>query len=172
MPAQSQLFLRPLHVIHIDDSNTVQVQVASILSSSRYPKFVLHGFKSFPAVEQWLGDSNRDQFDCILLDLSLDEIEGLDTFIYAMSIFKTIPIIVLSGTCDTDLAGRLIHYGAEISIGKGISEFASLPFYIAQIVARKSKPQLSPLADAMATFRAMQNRAKILLPGPDEKVEP
>ncbi|WP_066376178.1 hybrid sensor histidine kinase/response regulator [Anabaena sp. CA = ATCC 33047] len=58
-------------------------------------------------------------FDIILLDLSLPDSQGLDTFVRAYRQAKTIPIIVLTGTDDETLALRAMQAGAQDYLVKG-----------------------------------------------------
>jgi sigma-B regulation protein RsbU (phosphoserine phosphatase) len=57
--------------------------------------------------------------DLILLDLTLPESAGLETFTNAKSLAREIPIIVLSGLDDETLALKAVHAGAEDYLVKG-----------------------------------------------------
>ncbi|WP_414575801.1 response regulator [Anabaena sp. CCY 9402-a] len=58
-------------------------------------------------------------FDVMLLDLSLPDSQGIETFIKANSQAKTIPIIVLTGIDDETLALRAMQEGAQDYLVKG-----------------------------------------------------
>ncbi|MEA5564085.1 response regulator [Anabaena sp. UHCC 0399] len=58
-------------------------------------------------------------FDVMLLDLSLPDSQGIETFIRANSQAKTIPIIVLTGIDDETLALRAMQEGAQDYLVKG-----------------------------------------------------
>jgi len=55
----------------------------------------------------------NQSFDVILLDLSLPDSQGLDTFVKTHNQAKSIPIIVLTGMDDETLALRAVQAGAQ-----------------------------------------------------------
>lgn len=55
----------------------------------------------------------------IMLDLSLGDSEGLETFILTMAAAPDVPIVVLSGTNDVDLAIETVQLGAQDYLVKG-----------------------------------------------------
>src|SRR5690242_4746269 len=57
--------------------------------------------------------------DLVLLDLSLPDSHGMDTFEAVHHVAPTIPIVVLSGLDDEDLAVRAVHAGAQDYLVKG-----------------------------------------------------
>lgn len=61
----------------------------------------------------------QDSFDVMLLDLSLPDSQGLDTFVKATSKAKATPIIVLTGINDENLALRAMQEGAQDYLVKG-----------------------------------------------------
>ncbi|MBW4555603.1 MAG: response regulator [Trichormus sp. ATA11-4-KO1] len=61
----------------------------------------------------------NDSFDVILLDLSLPDSQGLETFIKVARQAKATPIIVLTGIDDETLALRAMQEGAQDYLVKG-----------------------------------------------------
>jgi PAS domain S-box-containing protein len=61
----------------------------------------------------------QENFDVMLLDLSLPDSQGLETFIKAHNQVKSIPIIVLTGIADENLALRAMQEGAQDYLVKG-----------------------------------------------------
>ena len=57
--------------------------------------------------------------DVVLLDLSLPDSHGLETFARAHAATPTTPIVVLSGSDDEDLAVRAVQEGAQDYLVKG-----------------------------------------------------
>src|SRR5258706_8524188 len=55
----------------------------------------------------------ENDFDAILLDLGLPDSQGLDTFIRLHKESPDIPIVILSGLTDEDLALQAIQFGAQ-----------------------------------------------------------
>ncbi|MCG6136829.1 MAG: response regulator [Nostoc sp. LLA-1] len=61
----------------------------------------------------------QDNFDVMLLDLSLPDSQGLETFVKATRKAKATPIIVLTGIDDETLALRAMQEGAQDYLVKG-----------------------------------------------------
>ncbi|BAY10422.1 hybrid sensor histidine kinase/response regulator [Calothrix sp. NIES-2098] len=61
----------------------------------------------------------HESFDVMLLDLSLPDSQGLETFIRAHNQAKSTPIIVLTGINDENLALRAMQEGAQDYLVKG-----------------------------------------------------
>jgi PAS domain S-box-containing protein len=61
----------------------------------------------------------QDTFDVMLLDLSLPDSQGLETFVRATRKAKATPIIVLTGINDETLALRAMQEGAQDYLVKG-----------------------------------------------------
>jgi len=57
--------------------------------------------------------------DLVLLDLSLPDFQGIDTFIEARIQIPEIPIVVLTGVADDALAARAVQAGAQDYLVKG-----------------------------------------------------
>lgn len=62
---------------------------------------------------------SSDQFDAVLLDLTLLETHGLDTLHPLRSSFPNLPIIILSGVSDEALAVEAMQHGAQDYLIKG-----------------------------------------------------
>ena len=55
----------------------------------------------------------------VLLDLSLGDSEGLETFILTKAVAGDVPIVVMSGSSDVDQAIETVHLGAQDYLVKG-----------------------------------------------------
>jgi len=60
-----------------------------------------------------------ERFDVVLLDLSLPDSHGLDTFDRLQSVAPNLPIIVLSGLDDSSVALEAVSKGAQDYLVKG-----------------------------------------------------
>ncbi len=60
-----------------------------------------------------------EQYDIVLLDLSLPDASGLETVIQVHALFPTVPIVVLSGLDDEPTAARAVREGAQDYLVKG-----------------------------------------------------
>src|SRR6266545_4638854 len=58
-------------------------------------------------------------FDALLLDLSLPDIQGLETFTRAHAHAPSVPVVVLSGLADETVAVRAVQAGAQDYLVKG-----------------------------------------------------
>ncbi|EKE99509.1 sensor histidine kinase [Tolypothrix sp. PCC 7601] len=70
-------------------------------------------------LDEALNHLARDSFDVMLLDLSLPDSQGLETFIKAHNQAKSTPIIVLTGIADETLALKAMQQGAQDYLVKG-----------------------------------------------------
>ena len=62
---------------------------------------------------------SKENFGIILLDLSLPDGKGLETVVRTHTAMPNIPIVVLSGLGDEELAARALHEGAQDYLVKG-----------------------------------------------------
>jgi len=87
-----------------------------------------------------------DAFDVVLLDLSLPDSEGLDTFERVYEQAPGVPVLVLTGMADEALAIRTVHAGAQDYLMKGDLSGRSLVRDISYAIERKrSEEQLRQL---------------------------
>ncbi len=70
-------------------------------------------------LEDGLERLSQDKFDIILLDLSLPDSQGFQTFEKVNTTWPEIPVIVLTGNDDDDLAGQAVKAGAQDYLVKG-----------------------------------------------------
>ena len=86
-----------VHVALIDDTEPTRIALARLLSSA--------GFQpaAFASAEEFLTSANELQFDCLLLDLHLPGLSGLDLFRILRREGERTPVVFL--TADRDAAG-------------------------------------------------------------------
>lgn len=159
----TRVFLRPIHVVHVDDAAVARAHVKGILDACTYPEFVVHSFEDLAAAGSWAGPS-PSQLDCVLLDLTLRVSTGTDTLQQALTIFYEVPILVLTDTLDADVACEMVLAGAENYLTKDLVRSGHLPLFIAKSVARAQRrlggsPRIN---QAMALMRGIMDR----LPSP------
>ena len=80
------------------------------------PRFVTTHVGQLHAALKSLGDDNCD---LLLLDLSLPDAQGLDTFTRAQRHAPQVPIILLTGLEDQELAVEAVRQGAQDHLVKG-----------------------------------------------------
>ena len=66
-----------------------------------------------------LGHLGRGKVDIVLLDLGLPDSMGIETFISVHTAYPDIPVIVLTGLHDEELAARALRSGAQDYLVKG-----------------------------------------------------
>jgi diguanylate cyclase (GGDEF)-like protein/PAS domain S-box-containing protein len=81
--------------------------------------------------------SRENAFDVVLLDLSLPDSQGFPTFIRVHEAAGAIPILILTGLDDEDLAIRAVREGAQDHFVKGSIEGALLARAIRYAIERK-----------------------------------
>jgi len=80
---------------------------------------------------------SRNSFDVVLLDLSLPDSDGIDTFQQIADLAPDIPVVVLSGTQDVALALQTVQFGAQDYLVKGRVDNDLLTRSIQYAVERK-----------------------------------
>ena len=65
------------------------------------------------SLEEALIRASRDSFDVVLLDLVLPDGSGLDTLLRFRARFEELPVVVLTGLDDVELATRALEHGAQ-----------------------------------------------------------
>ena len=83
------------------------------------------------------GADDGDGIDVVLLDLSLPDSHGLETFVRLERVAPRVPIIVLSGLADEALAVRAVREGAQDYLVKGQVDGVTLTRSIRYAVERK-----------------------------------
>ena len=92
-------------------------------------------------------------YQVILLDLSLPDSRGLDTFAEVYAAASDIPIVVLSGMADESAAIEAVHRGAQDYLVKGTISETVLARALQYAVERKAITKA--LADSEARFRGL-----------------
>jgi Flp pilus assembly CpaE family ATPase len=96
----------------------------------------------------------QETFDVIVLDLSLPDSKGLNTVVLTHQAVQNVPILVLSGQDDQDLAIRALQCGAQDYLVKGQSHGTQLLRAIRYAVARQDRQAAhSPSPSATQTDR-------------------
>lgn len=107
-----------ISLLLVEDNAPDARYVQELLATPVYS--VIHSTNLGDAYDQIAGNS----FDVILLDLSLPDGHGLETFLAMISCASSIPIIILTGLDDEDVALAAVKLGAQDYILKReISEY-------------------------------------------------
>ncbi|HEY6837834.1 MAG TPA: response regulator [Geobacteraceae bacterium] len=102
-----------------------------------------------------------ERVDVILLDLSLPDSHGYETFVRMLAAAPDIPIVVMSGLDDETLAVRAVREGAQDYLIKGQADANLLARAIRYAIERKEAEAererlIAELQDAMAKIKMLQ----------------
>jgi sigma-B regulation protein RsbU (phosphoserine phosphatase) len=107
---------KPIKVLLVEDNPEDVFLLDRILQKARGAQFQLESVESLGGALERL---KKDAIDVILLDLSLTDSHGLETFSAVQTAAPEIPIIVLSGLDDETVALKAVHAGAQDYLVKG-----------------------------------------------------
>ncbi len=123
-----------IRVLIIEDNPYDLRLIEEMLSEVNTPSFELI---SSDRLESGLKLLLNDGFDILLLDLSLPDSSGLDTFASVYEQAPEIPIVILSGFDDEDTAIRAVREGAQDYLVKGQVSSLLLSRSISYAIERK-----------------------------------
>ncbi len=124
----------PVRVLLIEDNPGDARLIELMVSEAGASLFSLESVERLSkGLERLAGDG----FGLVLLDLSLPDSHGLDTFAQLHARAPQIPIIVLSGLNDTTLAVQAVHEGAQDFLVKGQVDGQSLMRAMRYAIERK-----------------------------------
>ena len=110
-------------VLLVEDSSSVAELLEAMLLKAKNAAFEI---SRADCLEKTLGFLSRETPDIILLDLSLPDSQGFDTFARVHEAGGDVPVIILTGTDDAELATRAVREGAQDYIVKGAIDINSL----------------------------------------------
>ncbi|OGV63950.1 MAG: hypothetical protein A3K19_00335 [Lentisphaerae bacterium RIFOXYB12_FULL_65_16] len=105
-----------VRLLVIDDDPVQARAIEAILSVYTEPRFAVADALSLAAGTARLREG---EFDAVLLDLTLPDSAGLETYLTMQRQFPNLPIVVLTGTDDENLGMRLVQAGAQDFLVKG-----------------------------------------------------
>ena len=107
---------RPIRVLLVEDEAGDAQLVDIELRKSQGETFTIVWVQSLGEVKDCL---QAAEFDVLLLDLSLPDSSGLATICKARLLVWEMPVVVLTGRCDTDFALKALEAGATDYVVKG-----------------------------------------------------
>src|SRR4051794_40193473 len=123
-----------LRVLSVEDNPGDAILVREMLRDASPDRFVLQNADRLSAAVPYLLDGS---VDCVLLDLSLPDAEGLEALAQVRTVALDVPIIVLSGRTDEVLAVQAVHEGAQDYLIKGQVDARLLSRSINYAIERK-----------------------------------
>ena len=122
----------PTRILLIEDSNTDAMLIQAHLRKADSSFVVRREVR----LADGLAQVERGEADVILLDLNLPDSSGLDTFRTLYRCALQVPIVVLSGQDDVDLAVDAVALGAQDYLPKGEASRSSLARSIRYAIER------------------------------------
>jgi CheY-like chemotaxis protein len=109
--------MAPLTVLIVEDDKVVSHLVSSLLREKGYKILT-----AFDAVQGLMQAKRKPQVDAIVLDISMPGGSGEDTLkkIKMSSHTSNIPVVILSGSIDSDGQARVRALGAEAVLSKPV----------------------------------------------------
>jgi signal transduction histidine kinase len=105
-----------IQVLLVEDNEEHAQLLEQLLLESNDPLFEV---TKFTALRPALDALDVSWFNLVLLDLSLPDSDGLDTFLRMQNRAPDLPIVVLTGLDDEALAVETVHRGAQDYLVKG-----------------------------------------------------
>lgn len=99
-------------VLLVEDDNVFARLVEGLLTHSRPGEFDVSTASTVTAAREKL-QAEASAFDVVLLDLSLPEMEGMDTLREVQAVAADLPIVVLTSTSDECLSLEVLRNGAQ-----------------------------------------------------------
>ncbi len=132
-----------LRVLIVEDDELVADLIVSILEQVDFD--VEHVSRLTTALARLV----REGFDLVVTDLNLADSSGPDTVRFLRRAAPSVPVIVLSGIDDVDVALEAIHEGADEYVVKGRFSVESLVWLI-RLVLERHRVTLDLQADGYA----------------------
>ncbi|MEB3827723.1 hybrid sensor histidine kinase/response regulator [Phormidium sp. CCY1219] len=131
---------------HLGDAELLQ-EILSLVSADR---FHIDWVQRVSQALECLGEVG---FDVVLLDLSLPDSQGLETLMRVQAAAPTVPIVVLTGSNDQQLAIAAVRNGAQDYLVKGQLDGAGISRAIYYAIERKQT--LEQLRQSEERFQAL-----------------
>ena len=103
---------RDLEIAVIDDDQSFRVALVESLSSLGY------GADGYASGEDYIGLIGRKSFDCVITDIHMPGMSGLDLMKRLAAGGSTIPVVLITARSDTNLEAKAAAAGAACLLRK------------------------------------------------------
>jgi two-component system response regulator FixJ len=151
----------PTRIVHIvDDDEAIRQSIGFLLRKSGY------AVETYPSGTQFLKAATRKTRGCVLLDVRMPDLDGLEVQARLAQSGITLPVIMLTGHGDVTLAVRAIKAGAIEFLEKPFERTALLAAIETALAhaARTNREQLAAV-DARIRLAALTPRERDVLDG-------
>ena len=151
----------PSRIVHIvDDDEAIRQSIGFLLRKSGY------AVETYPSGTQFLKAVTRETRGCVLLDVRMPDLDGLEVQAQLAQSGIALPVIMLTGHGDVTLAVRAIKAGAIEFLEKPFERTALLAAIETAIAhaARTNREQLAAV-DARIRLAALTPRERDVIDG-------
>jgi len=151
----------PTRIVHIvDDDEAIRQSIGFLLRKSGY------AVETYPSGTQFLKSATRETRGCVLLDVRMPDLDGLEVQARLAQSGIALPVIMLTGHGDVTLAVRAIKAGAIEFLEKPFERTALLAAIETALAhaARTNREQLAAV-DARIRLAALTPRERDVLDG-------
>ncbi len=125
---------RAIQILIVEDDHDDVILLKKALSDNPHYRFEIHDVGTVAGALEYL---NSHTPSVILLDLSLPDASGADSFTRIQEKSPEVPIIVLTGSTDEQTALAAVRAGAQDYLIKGEIECKVLPRFIRHAIERQ-----------------------------------
>ncbi len=123
-----------IRTLLVEDSPTEAMLVMASLQETDTAVFhVSHSLNLTEAIAQL----ESDQYDVVILDLTLPETSGIDTFTAVHNRFPDVPVVILSANGNKDIALKTVELGAQDYLIKEQVDNMQLSLALRYAITRK-----------------------------------
>ena len=150
-----------IHILLIEDNPGDIRLVKEILHSTNHASFHLSHVPGLATAAKWLAEHTPH---LILLDLSLPDSSGVETFLRCLEFAAAIPIVVLSGSSDEAVAIEAVRLGAQDYLVKSLLDGDLIARSLRYALARHRADAQTRASEqfAVATLNALSASIAIL----------
>jgi PAS domain S-box-containing protein len=122
------------HVLLVEDDPGDAGLIRDALRENRFERFDVSWVRTMAEAASFFSAST---IHVVLLDLNLQDSEGQDTVMAGLDMAGEVPVVVLTGNDDLDLARRVMDMGAQDYLLKGALDADSLGRALRHALSRK-----------------------------------
>jgi DNA-binding NtrC family response regulator len=149
-----------ISILLVEDNPRDVALFREMLGESNTDRFELTHSNTLSSALALLGKGN---FGIILLDLSLPDGKGLDTVARTHAAAPNVPIVVMSGLGDEELAVRALHEGAQDYLVKGHVDSNLLNRAMRYAIERKQAEDTLRKAHDKLELRVQERTAELVM---------
>lgn len=132
--SRSNALKKKVRVLVVEDNPGDFRLVKCMLQEAKFNLFQIHNVEKLSLAEGMLSEI---PYDAVLLDLNLPDSKGIDTFIELRKDHPEVPIVVLTGSTDEELAIRAVREGAQDYLFKDELTIRGLSHVVMFAIERK-----------------------------------